>query len=234
MSEQDQINAEAISYVKESLSSGKTREEIYLEFLQQGWTLDDIQNIFEETEAESSKVNTHKKTISIILIVGAILVGAGIFSFIAANWQGASKVVKLLIIILAMLISHASGWYLMEKYSYKKTGEALILLGSIIFGAGLFLVAQIFNIRANWPDGFVLWMVGVLFLAYVINSYVQYALAIILSLTAFFFYTVIIFDDNFFSRLMISSVFLLLSAVILLVIGLKVRKRLPENLKNYY
>jgi len=234
MSEQNQTNAEAIRYTKESLASGRTREEIYLKFLQQGWSLDDIQNIFDEIEAESNKGNAHKKTIRLILIIGAILVGAGIFSFIAANWQGASRVVKLLIIIIAMLISHVSGWYLMEKYSYKKTGEILILLGSIIFGAGLFLVAQIFNIRANWPDGFVLWMIGVLFLAYIINSYAQYALAIILGLTALFSYPVIIFGYNFSLHLISSSIFLLLGAVILLVIGFRVRRRLPEDLKNYY
>lgn len=74
----------------------------------------------------------------LILIIGVILIGAGVFSFVAANWQAISKLGKLFIIIIALLASHLGAWYLKEKLFYNKTSEVLHLLGSIIFGAGIF------------------------------------------------------------------------------------------------
>jgi uncharacterized membrane protein len=53
-----------------------------------------------------------------------------------------------------------------EKGNYPKVGASLILLGSLIFGAGIFLIAQIYHIKAHQPNGLLLWGAGVLPLAY--------------------------------------------------------------------
>ncbi len=234
MSEQRQINKSAVKQIKEYIQAGQSREEIYLRLLNAGWKLDEIEVIFAEVEREKNKNDVSKKTVRLILIIGVILIGAGVFSFVAANWQVISKFGKLFIIIFALFASHLGAWYLKEKLFYNKTSEVLHLLGSIIYGSGIFLVAQIFNIRANWPDGFLLWLTGVLFLAYVINSYLQYTLVIILGIIVTSSYLVIILGHRFAIHLLGSSLLLLLAAVILFVIGFKIRNRLPENLKKYY
>src|SRR3990167_10761359 len=97
-------------YVKTSLAQGKPKEEIYKELLAQGWTIEIIQESFNSIGTEQEKEDTSKKTISIIVTIGAIFVGAGIFSFIAANWLEMTKPIKIGIILISMGVSYGAGW----------------------------------------------------------------------------------------------------------------------------
>ena len=224
-----------IDYIKNSLAQGKTKEEIYKELLSQGRSVDVIQENFNTIISKEEKEDTSKRTIRIIVTIGAILVGAGIFSFIAANWQEMSKPVKIFIILAAMLISYTAGWYLKEKMNLSKTGEALILLGVIIYGAGIFLVAQMFHVRANWPDGFILWMIGAIAVGYVIESYLLFYLSILLGIVAIVGHPFEIFNtvgcDHF---LLTSSFLLFVATIITFLIGRTVRKKMLSDLKEFY
>lgn len=222
-------------YIKASLAQGKPKEEIYKELLGQGWTIEAIQEGFNSIGAEQEKEDTSKKTINIIVTIGAVLVGAGIFSFIAANWFAMEKSVKIGIILISMVVSYGSGWYFKEKSELQKTGDALILLGSIIYGAGIFLVAQMFNIRANWPDGFILWMVGTIVMAFAVESYQLFYLAILLGIIASIGHPLIIFTSFGHNSFLLTSSFLLLIATIITFItGWLVRKKIPAELKEFY
>lgn len=165
------INQKVVDYIKTSLTQGKTKEELYKELIEQGWTIEVIQESFNAIYAEQQKEDISKRTIRIIVTIGAILVGVGIISFVAANWPGMSKPVKLATILILMLASYGIGWYLKEKFNLEKTSMALFMLGSIIYGAGIFLVAQMFHVRANWPDGFILWMIGIIIMAFAAESF---------------------------------------------------------------
>jgi len=223
------------NYIKQSQGEGKTKEDIYKELLNEGWKVDDIQAGFNQTGAESAKEDTHKRTILIMVIIGAILIGAGVFSLIASNWQDMPRTVKVLIIIIAMLAAYAAGWILKEKYQYSKTGGALFLLGTIIYGAGIFLVAQMFNIRANWPDGFILWMLGVMFMAFALDSFFLFYLAIPLGVIAIVGHPCNIFGFAGYDRFLLTSSFLLLiTAIATFSSGLTIRKKMPEELKKFY
>lgn len=175
-----------------------------------------------------------KGPVNIIVTIGAILVAAGIFSFIAANWQGMDRPVKLGIILVSMIVVYMLGWYLKEHKGLDKTGESLYLLGSLIYGGGIFLVAQIFNIRANWPDGFVLWMLGAIVMGLVINSYPILWLAVIVGIVSVVSHPFVILENFGHSTfLMTSSLLLLVAAVATIWAGIAIRKRIPENLKTY-
>jgi len=224
-----------IDYIKNSLAQGKSKEEIYKELLTQGWSVDVIQKGFNAIISKEEKEDTSKRTIRIIVTIGAILIGAGIFSFIAANWQEMPKPVKIFIILAAMLISYTAGWYLKEKMNLSKTGEALILLGVIIYGAGIFLVAQMFHIRANWPDGFILWMIGAITVGYVIESYLLFYLSILLGITAIVGHPFEIFHTIGYDPFLLTSSFLLLAATIItFFIGWAMRKKIPSDLRDFY
>ncbi len=98
-----------------------------------------------------------------VSIVGAVLVGLGAILFMAANWQEISVLVKLLAIFAAIHLSHFFGWRLsFEPGNRPKLGAALLLLGSIFYGAAIWLVAQIFNLDASFPAGVLLWGLGTL------------------------------------------------------------------------
>lgn len=229
------IDQKVVDYIKTSLAQGKTKEELYKELLSQGWTIEVIQENFNAIGTEQEKEDTSKKTIRIIVTIAAVLVGAGIFSFIAANWLEMTKSIKIAIILIAMIIAYGAGWYLKERSELLKTGEALILLGSIIYGAGIFLVAQMFNIRANWPDGFILWMIGTIAMAFAVESYPLFYLAIPLGIIAIVGHPFGIFTGFGYNSFLLTSSFLLLVATIItFATGWIVRKKMPPELKEFY
>jgi uncharacterized membrane protein len=120
------------------------------------------------------------KLITTISILGSILIGVGAILFIASNWSFISKWGKILIIFSSMLASYGTGFYFRyEKVNYPKVGASLILLGSLIFGAGIFLIAQIYHITVHYPNGPLLWGLGVLPLAYLLRFKSLISLAII-------------------------------------------------------
>jgi uncharacterized membrane protein len=217
------------------LRQGRSKEEIYKKLLHQGWTIEAIQQGFNTFSPEKKDKDIQKKTIHIIVTIGAILIGVGIFSFIAANWLQITNPIKVSIIVIAMLLSYFAGWYLKEKRDFLKTGEALILLGAIIYGAGIFLVAQMFNVRANWPDGFILWMIGIIALAFAVESFPLFYLAIFLGIVAVINHPWIIFsgfDSNLF--LLTSSLLLLVATIVTFITGWLIHQKISPDIKDYY
>ncbi|MAF20867.1 MAG: hypothetical protein CMI55_04310 [Parcubacteria group bacterium] len=229
------IDQKIINRIQTSLSQGETKEAIYRTLLSEGQSLENIQQAFVLATREDKKEEAQKRVIKIIVVIGAILIGAGIFSFVAANWQVMDKWLKVVIIVASMIVSYSAGWYLKEKRGLIKTGTALILLGAIIYGAGIFLVAQIFHIRANWPDGFILWMIGVILITFAIDEFSLFALAIPLGLIAIIAHPFDIFTSSIANSFLLTSSFLLLAATIITFIsGALIYKRIPEKFKDLY
>lgn len=206
------VEQKIIDYIKESLATGKSKEDIYKDLLSQGQTINAIGEGFTLLSQTYRKEDSQKRITKIMVSVGAILVGAGILSFVAANWQEIGKFYKILIILCSMLASYYGGWILKEKYHRAKTGEALILLGSIIYGAGIFLVGQMFNMRANWPDAFILWMFGLMALGLALDFSVILYLAIPVGFVAIAGHPFDIFNDFIEDRFLLTSSFMLLIA----------------------
>lgn len=234
------INQEWLQKIKKAIQEGRSKEEVYLSLLNQKWKINDINEYFENIELEKKqageKEDLQKRTILIIVTIGAVLIGAGIFSFVASNWEYMTKTLKVAILITTMLITYMAGWFTEEKYGFEKTGTALMVLGAITYGASIFLVAQMFNIRANWPDGFILWLLGVLALAFARGSYSFFVLAIPIGITAFVAHPFAIFG-RFFGHdpfLLTSTILLAIAMVSTFYTGYTMRKKVPEELKKYY
>jgi uncharacterized membrane protein len=226
---------ERAEFISTSLAEGKADEEIYTILLGRGAKVSQIQDGFAAAGTLALAEDTQQKTVRIILTVAAVLIGAGIFSFIASNWQVMTPAVKISSILLSMVSSYAFGWYFRSKPGFSGTGNALIFLGSLIYGAGIFLVAQIYHIRANWPDGFILWMLGVQVMAYAIHSYGLFWMAVPLGVIALAGHPFIIFSSLGYSPFLLTSSLLLLAATIsTFLTGLYFKKRLPQQLAEYY
>ncbi|MEG6523784.1 DUF2157 domain-containing protein [Desulfotomaculum sp. 1211_IL3151] len=97
--------------------------------------------------------------VRVMLVIGAVLVGLGILSFIASNWDELTKLVKYLIIVGIFLGFIAVSYSMSEKYP--KTSRSFLYLALITYGAGIFLIGQMFNFGGHFTQAFLLWAIGV-------------------------------------------------------------------------
>lgn len=111
------------------------------------------------------------RLVTVLAVIGAILLGLGVILFFASNWQAMSKTLKVAIVLGSIVIAYAIGYFLaFEKQNYPRVGRAVILLGSILYGAGIWLIAQIFHISSHYPNGVLMWAVGIIPLVIICGS----------------------------------------------------------------
>ncbi|MDD5555748.1 MAG: DUF2157 domain-containing protein [bacterium] len=220
--------------VSDLLAGGMSEEGIYTELISRGHTVGEIQAAFAGIDGRAEGEDTQRRTIRIVLTAGAVLVAAGVFSFIAANWGGMPRPVKVATIIAAMLAVDAGAWHLRERTRLARTGDALLLLGSLMYGAGIFLVAQMFHVRANWPDGFILWMIGVIAMGFAAGAPRLFQLAFWIGAVALAGYPMGIFGelDGYNPFLLTSPFLLLVATLVLLASGAAIRRRMPVELRR--
>ena len=82
-------------------------------------------------------------------ILGAILIGLSVITFFAANWNEISRGVKLGSLFVGMALSYGSGYYLWNRAGYGAYAVSLVLLGCIIYGAGVHLIGQIYHVDVD-------------------------------------------------------------------------------------
>lgn len=105
----------------------------------------------------------------LVLVLGAVLVGLGILSFIASNWAAIGRLWKFLMILALYLGTNYAG-YRVQK-NYPKVARSLYYLGIFIFGAGIMLVGQIFHVGdREFAKAFLFWGIGILPLALVLRD----------------------------------------------------------------
>ena len=93
-------------------------------------------------------------------ILGALLVGGGMMSFVAWNWAFLPTVVKLTGGIVALVATQVIGYYLWRVDGRRPwLGHAMVFLGLLLFGANLGLFAQAFNIYGHWQDAAGIWAI---------------------------------------------------------------------------
>ena len=104
---------------------------------------------------------------------GAILIGLGVILLFAYNWDKMHKFAKLGIVFCALISAHGAA--LMVKRT--ATRQTLHVLGTMFFGAGIWLVAQIYHINEHYPNAFLVWGAGAFALAWVLPSLPQALMA---------------------------------------------------------
>ncbi|MFA6939431.1 MAG: DUF2157 domain-containing protein [Clostridiaceae bacterium] len=98
--------------------------------------------------------------IRIVLIIGAVLIGLGVITFIGSNWLYLSRPEKFLIIIVFYLTS--AFFSFKTRIKYPKTSRSLVYLTLLIYGSGIFLVLQMFSFSLDYAYGFFYFALGVL------------------------------------------------------------------------
>lgn len=103
------------------------------------------------------------KLVTTMSMLGATLVGVGAMLAVGANWDFIPQFVKVAFVVLATLASYFGGWYMRTPAGGKpRIGEALIFLGAMLYGVGIWLVAQIYGYDTDYAWGVLLWALGII------------------------------------------------------------------------
>jgi uncharacterized membrane protein len=115
----------------------------------------------------------------VAMVLGGILLAAGVTLFVAAHWIELSPSVRFLLLILMVGVFHAGGALLVKRFPALST--TLHALGTATLGAAIFLTAQIFNLHENWATGVLLWAIGAAVGYFLLRDWPQAALLAILA-----------------------------------------------------
>ncbi|WP_070119852.1 DUF2157 domain-containing protein [Bacillus marinisedimentorum] len=110
-----------------------------------------------------------KRYKSLLPLFASILIALGILSFVAANWQQIHELVRVSIIITAMAAFYWIGFRQYEKGN-DRAGAGLAGIGVASFGAGIFLIGQMFHFVSFTASPFILWAIAGLGAAALIPS----------------------------------------------------------------
>jgi uncharacterized membrane protein len=123
---------------------------------------------FDSLEDEASN-----RFVTILTGLGCILIGLGILSFVAANWQYLSKTWRVVLLLSAFVGVNITGYYLWRQTAIsrlganqRRFGESFLLLGSLLLGGNVALFAQLFNIGGEVGVLLMGWSIGVLIMAF--------------------------------------------------------------------
>ena len=145
-------------------------------------TLDQKQRIIEHYDLKEDG----SKFLAIISMIGAVLAGCGIILLIYANWDVIPRGVKIAVGLMLMFAAHAGGYYLREVHQrYRKTGEALHLIGAGLFLANIALIGQIYHLSSRPPNAILLWWGGIAALPWLLRAKSLHILSL-LSLSLWF------------------------------------------------
>ncbi len=113
--------------------------------------------------------------------LGAVITGLGVILLFAYNWQAIPKLGKLALVLGTLAAVHGVGLRLfLANGRFRNLGEGFCLLGTMLFGAGIWLVAQIYHIDEHFPNAFLIWALGALSLGLAMPSIPQAILATVL------------------------------------------------------
>ncbi|MDP2653453.1 MAG: DUF2157 domain-containing protein [Candidatus Omnitrophota bacterium] len=167
----------------------KINDKLIKKWVDEGTISPDQARKMSEDVTANRKEETSSKLIVTISTIGSLLLGIGAILFISANWQSISSLGKVLLLLASTFGAYYAGYVLKyEKKNLPKVGDSLIFLGALLFGASVFLIAQIYNINANNHSLLLIWLAGVLPMVYGFYSIPIAALSALLFLAWIGFY----------------------------------------------
>lgn len=136
-----------------------------------------------DIEKDFSQKNA-KKIIRAFSIIGSSFAAIGIILFVASNWEFIAPSVKILTLASLTFACAFGGFFLKyENKNYPKTGGSLLFLSSLLIGALIFLVSQVYHCVSpeNLHILVFLWLILSMPYIYIFNSKPAAVLTCILS-----------------------------------------------------
>ncbi|MBC7503762.1 DUF2157 domain-containing protein [Candidatus Gracilibacteria bacterium] len=159
-----------------------------------------------EWSKHTIKTEGTSRFLQIFAAFGAIVTGLGFILLLAANWDTISDMTKTILMIGVTSLSYiVAYWLTYQSTHYPKTGQALFLLGSMLYGASIFLLGQTYNLGGTFASALLIWAIPTILLAYT----TQFVNIFLLSVILIYSYIFAEMVDRFgFSGFVISNIFI--------------------------
>lgn len=129
-------------------------------------------------ESAEARPSGRRWQVTVALVLGGILLGAGILLFVAAHWDDVSPGWRLTLVLSVLALLHLAGVASRERFEGFAT--AMHALGTVSTGAAIALVGQIFNMQEHWPAAVMLWALSALAGWWLLRDQFQQTLALLL------------------------------------------------------
>ncbi len=163
--------------------------------------------------AETDESRRRGRLSNVVMTLGALLTGIGVIIFVASNWDQIGRVARVVLLVATLASVYAAAVWANWR-QHPLLSASLVFLGSLIFGANVFIVAQTYHVNAGSPQLLLFWAAGALASAYTAGSRPSMYLGVLCLLLWYVFQLV---DWDTFSR---GSEAAALSAAAFLPLGL--------------
>jgi uncharacterized membrane protein len=106
---------------------------------------------------------------SILAVLGAVLFGFAVMSFVASNWTEMSKLARLALLLATLWGCYGGAAFLFER-RLNAFAQAAVLAGIAVYGASIMLIAQMYHMDGNPPDAVLMWALGALLAVALVRS----------------------------------------------------------------
>ncbi len=101
--------------------------------------------------------------------IAALFIGLAVILVVSRNWDEIPRWLRMSTLIGLTGITQAIGVWRYHR-GHCASARILLFLGSLFFGASIFLIAQIYHLGEHFPDGIFYWALGVVPLALITES----------------------------------------------------------------
>ena len=125
--------------------------------------------------------------VSIVLGVGFVLLGLGVITFVAANWQTWSRSLKVILLLSLFIATNCGGFYCWKSPDARQSrlGQGLLLFGALTLGANIGLMSQMFHQTGSVCVLYLVWGLAVWAMAFSLRLTSLGFMAIILMAIAY-------------------------------------------------
>ena len=169
--------------VKVLVDKNSTEEEIYLDLLQKGFKVSEIELALRL--ANRNELDIQSRGITLLALFGAISIGLAAISFIASNWNAFGDFGKIVVISVGLLLAYIGAIYT-KLNGLTRVYTGLLLLAQLIFGAGVFLIGEIVSIQIAAQISILIWAIGVVWASYLLQSIILRWFVLVLGIASIF------------------------------------------------
>ncbi len=158
------------------MASEKFRQELRSE--SQQWRQDGLitpeqaQQLTDRYQLDRLDQQASSRFTFLLIVVGSVLIGLGIITYVAANWQDIPKIFRTLLLFGLFTVANLSGFWLHRKSDKLQQilGQGLLLIGGMTLGATMALMAQMYHISGPLHPLLITWSIGVAVMAYCLRN----------------------------------------------------------------